>query len=448
MEREHPREPAMTVIRLLLLAAGLCALDARAAEYLELDHFHLIDGTGAAEREVGRLVARDGVIVAIDDQGAAPRPEPGSTWTRIDLDGAWVMPGLIDTHVHVARFDDTLAQAEKILREAVRGGVTGVRDMGGDARSLAEIDRAMAAGEFVGPHLLYSALFGGPGIFEGPPISQMAVGHEPGHAPWARALTEGDDVRAAVAEARGTGAGNVKVYGNLAPELARQLIVESRRQGLLSAAHATVFPTAPGQLVDAGIGSLAHAPYLVWAAVDKVPDDYGARIAGPWKTVPPDHPKLRALYKAMAAHGVLLDATLYVYKAMNNYAPGLHMDWADDAFAWGAQATRLAHEAGVRVTTGTDWFEPREGELPHTHEEMALLVEAAGFSPMDAIVAATRNGAAALGLEETTGTVQVGKQADLLVVNADPLADIRNSTRIRMTVRAGTVLKPIYPDQE
>lgn len=245
----------------------------------------------------------------------------------------------------------------------------------------------------------------------------------------------------------GTGAGNVKVYGNLDAALATRLTAEARRQGLLTAAHATVFPARPGDLVAAGIGSLAHAPYLVWEAVAKVPEDYGARIAGPWKTIPPDHPKLLALYRRMAERGVFLDATLYVYHSMKNFAPDMHVEWADAAFAWGAQATRLAHQAGVRVTTGTDWFEPRAGELPHTHQELALLVEQAGFTPMEAIVAGTGNGAAALGIDKITGTIEVGKQADLLVLAADPLVDIHNTTRIRMTVRAGTIVAPEQPAQ-
>jgi imidazolonepropionase-like amidohydrolase len=320
--------------------------------------------------------------------------------------------------------------------------VTGVRDMGGDARALAEIERGMGAGEFVGPHLVYSAMFGGPGIFKGGPTAELSPGRAPGSAPWARALTADSDLREAVAEAKGTGAGNVKVYGNLDAGLATRLIAEARKQGLLTAAHATVFPARPGDLVTAGIGSLSHAPYLIWEAVDPVPDDYGARIAGPWQTIPPDHPKLLALYRRMAERGVFLDATLYVYKAMHDFAPDMHVEWADAAFAWAAKATRLAHAAGVRVTTGTDWFEPRQGELPHTHDELALLVEKAGFTPMEAILAGTRNGATALGIEATTGTIEIGKQADLLVLEADPLVDIHNTTTIRMTVRNGVTVLP------
>jgi imidazolonepropionase-like amidohydrolase len=429
----------------LLFATLACiAGSATAADYLELTDFNLIDGTGAAEHHVARLLARDGVIVAIDTGNTSlPMPEPGAQLLRIDLHGGWVMPGLVDTHTHVARFPDTREHAERILRQAIRGGVTSVRDMAGDARALSDIERAMGAGEFIGPNLVYSALFGGPGIFIDGPTSQMASGRPPGGAPWARAVTDATDLRQVIAEAKGTGATNAKVYGNLDAALAKRLIVEARRQGMQTAAHATVFPARPSDLVAAGIGSLSHAPYLVWEAVDKVPADYGARTAGPWSTVPADHPRLLALYRSMARRGVFLDATLYVYKAMRNYSPQVKADWTDAAFAWAAKATRIAHAEGVQVTTGTDWFEPaRDGDMPHTHDELALLVEAAGFSPMEAIIAGTRNGAAAMGLGATHGTVERGKVADLLVLDADPLIDIHNTTRLRMTIRNGVPVTP------
>jgi imidazolonepropionase-like amidohydrolase len=390
-------------------------------------------------------VARDGRIVALDAAGSVPVAEPGDRWTRIDLGGAWVMPGLTDTHVHVARFEDAYPQAKKILDAAVRGGITAVRDMGGDARALAELERARARGEIRSPAIVSSALVGGADIFKDGPTAQMATGHEPGEAAWARRIDAKTDLVLAVAEAKGSGVGQLKIYGDVAPPLARQLIAQAHRQGLLAAAHATVFPTGPGDLVDAGIDSLAHAPYLVWEGADEIPADYRKRIDGPWATVPPDHPKLLALYRRMAERGVFLDATLYVYKAMNSYPGRPPQPWADTAFAWAAKATKLAHDAGVRVTAGTDWFEPgSDFELPHTHEELALLVEAAGFTPMQALVAGTRDGAAAMGLGDTRGTVEVGKAADLLVLEASPLEDIHNTQRIRMTVADGRVVLP-YP---
>lgn len=426
---------------LAVILAG-AAPSVPAATVLELVDFQLVDGTGAPVRQVRHLVASDGVIVAIDEAGEVPVAAKGDRWQRIDLGGAWIMPGLVDTHVHVARFPDTRAKAEQLLRTAVRGGVTSVRDLAGDARALADIERAIGAGEFTGPTVVYSAMFGGPDIFKQGPTAMMASGRPPGDAPWARMITSADELPRYVAQAAGTGARNIKVYGDLDDALATALIKEARRQGLLTTAHGTVFPARPSTLVEAGVGSLAHAPYLVWEAVDVVPDDYQQRIAGPWKTVAPDHPKLRALYARMAEKGTYLDATLWVFKAMNGYSPEINAPWAKDAFEWAAGAVRAAHRAGVKVTTGTDWFEPRdEWGLPHTHDELALLVENAGFTPMEAIVAGTRNGAEALGLGDVQGTLVVGKFADLVVLEANPVEDIHNTTKIRFVVRHGDVIE-------
>ncbi|TDR40806.1 imidazolonepropionase-like amidohydrolase [Tahibacter aquaticus] len=418
----------------VLLLAALPA-PALAEEWLELTGFQLIDGSGAVARPVQSMLVRDGRIVAIDGQGS--RPAAGARWTRIDLAGTWVMPGLIDTHVHVSNFADP-RKGERILRAALRGGVTAVRDLAGDTRSLGELERAIAVREWLGPDLVYSALFGGPDVFRNDPTSTMSPGRVPGQAPWGRQIDAGTDLRLAVAQARGTGAKNLKVYADLDARQVRAILREARAQGMQTTAHATVFPARPGDLVKAGVGSLAHAPYLIWEAVDTVPDDYSQRTKAPWDKVPADHPRLLALYRDMAERGVFLDATLYIYKSMKDFAPGrLETAWTDAALAWGAQATRLARAAGVRVTTGTDWFESRdEGGLPNTHAELALLVELAGFTPQQAIVAATRDGAAALGLDDQ-GSVEVGKLANLIVLDADPLADIHNTTRLRMTIKRG-----------
>ena len=105
--------------RLLVLVLLLVRAPAiHAAEYLELTDFQLVDGSGAPARPVKQLVARDGVIVMIDGQGEAPKPEADARWVRIGLNGAWVMPGLVANS----------------LGRAPRGGVTAVRDLAGDAR--------------------------------------------------------------------------------------------------------------------------------------------------------------------------------------------------------------------------------------------------------------------------------------------------------------------------
>ncbi len=103
---------------------------------------------------------------------------------------------------------------------------------------------------------------------------------------------------------------------------------------------------------------------------------------------------------------------------------------------------RLAYQNGVSITTGTDWFEPLEKELlPHTHEELSILVNQAGLTPMDAIVAASKNGAEALGIISERGTLEVNKAAALVVLNKNPLEDINHTRTIRFTLKNGVFME-------
>ena len=416
---------------------------ALAGEVVELRDVRVVDHQSDQARQVERLWIDDGQIVAIDDQGQPPQQEQATSWLTLDLKGAYLMPGLIETHVHVARFPDTRNKAERILRGALRWGVTGVRDLAGDARALTDLQRAAAVDGLLLPELQFSAVLAGPAVFSRGPLAEMAQGFPAGQAAWTRSIEPTTDIRLAIAEARGSGAGNIKLYGNLDAAQVKALTAEAHRQGLKVTAHGTVFPARPSDLVAAGVDSLAHVPYLVWQAADQVPADFGQRSAGAWDTVAPDHPAIRALFRQMAKSEVSLDATLWVFKAMNNFSPDHQVPWADQAFQWGAAAVRVAREEGVSVTTGTDWFEPRnEWEPPNTAEEVVLLVEAAGFSPREAIAAATFNGAKALGWGDRLGSIEVGKQADLLLLAENPLQDIQNIRSVQRVFRRGRLVQP------
>ncbi|GAB4186214.1 MAG: amidohydrolase family protein [Wenzhouxiangellaceae bacterium] len=436
----------MPRIQLILIGISLFftpTIDA--AEWLILEDLQLIDGTGSPPRHHARMVIREGRIIALQQKAGDDPAVSAAAYdavTRINLAGAWVIPGLIDTHVHVARFPDARNEAERILRLAISGGVTSVRDLGGDARSLADLSRALGRGEWIGPTIAYSAVYGGLSLFDDERISGFARGYDLGQSPWAYAVDAETNLEQAIAASRGSGVHGVKIYGNLPAALTTTIIQAAKAQGLQSWAHATVFPSGPLDLVEAGVNSLSHAAYLVWAAVDEIPDDYSARIKGPWTEIAADHPRLIALYQQMAARQVSLDATLYVYEQMKNFSPQVDASWTGEAAAWGAQAVAAAHAHGVAITTGTDWFEPRPGELPHTHDEMALLVEKAGLAPMEAIVAATRNGAHALGIAEQRGTLEVGKAADLLVLEENPLTDISHTRHFKLVVKDGQLIRP------
>src|SRR5262249_17670999 len=146
----------------------------------------------------------------------------------------------IDAHAHNATEpsgDDRRSVVEARLKRTLRGGVVAVRDMGGDARALADLARAAAAGDIESPEIRYSAIMAGPDFFSDPRVLASSAGVKPGAAPWARALTDSTDLRQIIAEAKGTGATAIKMYADIGSELAKRATAEAKRQGLHVWAH-------------------------------------------------------------------------------------------------------------------------------------------------------------------------------------------------------------------
>jgi len=411
-------------------------LPAAAGRSLALTHATIIDGTGAPPRAGMTIVMRDGRIAAVYPDGAQPLP---SDATERSAAGKFVLPGLIDAHVHNATNpsgDDRRSIVEQRLRNALLGGVVAVRDMGGDARALADLARAAAAGDIESPDIHYSAIFAGPAFFADPRVLASTVGYVPGTAPFGRAITDTTDLRQAVAEARGAGVTAVKMYAALDGATAKRIAAEAKRQGLRVWSHFALFPARPSEMVAAGVDVVSHADMAAWEVAPQMPT-YVQRMRVD-TTAAPDSPAIQRLFAAMHEHGTILDATLWVYRPPVN-APDTSIARRRERRA--IAYTRAAHAAGVRIDAGTDDMGANgSGDLPHIHDEMALLVSA-GLTPMEAIVAATATSAIASGFEHDHGTITAGKAADLLVLDADPTVDIHNTTRIAYVVRRGRVLE-------
>jgi imidazolonepropionase-like amidohydrolase len=291
------------------------------------------------------------------------------------------------------------------------------------------------SGEISGPSLYYSALMAGPAFFADPRVLAASVGYAPGQAPWMQSVTQETDLVRAVARAKGTGATAIKLYAALDGALAARIAEEARRQGLRTVAHATVFPGKPGELVDAGIDMLAHTPYLIWEA-SAPSDSFQLRGRGDFVHVPPTSPVIEHLLERMRDRGTMLNPTLWVFA--ENQRP-------DSVTAlrtpWMYAVTKRAYELGIPLVAGTDGLFSRDS-LPTIHRELELLVTKAGLTPIAAITSATRNGARAIGIEKTYGTIEAGKTADLLLLDRNPADDIRNTRRIRVVVKNGAVVSP------
>jgi imidazolonepropionase-like amidohydrolase len=404
---------------------------ARDDSLVALTHVTVIDGTGAPPRADRTLLLQAGRIAA---ELPSDSTQPPADAKVLDMRGRWVIPGLIDTHVHLATDPSAGDRRDLVvqrLRNALHGGVTTVRDMAGDARSLAELSRAALVSDIESPAIYYAALAAGPEFFSDERVLAVSRGLKPGQAPWARTVTARTDWRQMVAEARGTGATAIKVYAAVSAPVLRPLVREAHRQHLLVWAHATLFPARPSEVVEAGVDVISHASLLAWETAAQIPGVNERRRVEPPSV---DDPRIQRLLREMTRRGTLLDATLFV---MGDAPPKIRQ--------WCAEVTRAAWAAGVPISAGTDSIGvDAPGTLPNIHDELRLLVEA-GIPPLAAITAATRNGARAIGIESSRGTIAPGKAADLVVLSADPVADIRHTRDIVLVFRNGIRYAPLSP---
>ena len=154
----------------------------------------------------GDVLIKDGIIEEVFHHENSQIPDEGRV---INLQGKFLIPGLIDNHVHITH--GTLAEAEENLKIALKHGITGVRDMGGDGRMLTLLQKNMAIGETVGSDVFFSTIIAGPDFFKNDPRpQQVAKGAIAGEVPWQRAITHDSDFRQVIAEAKGLGVTAIK----------------------------------------------------------------------------------------------------------------------------------------------------------------------------------------------------------------------------------------------
>jgi imidazolonepropionase-like amidohydrolase len=395
----------------------------------------LIDGTGAAPVRDTAVVIRDGRIEAVTTAGANTWPTNAEI---ADVSGMTVLPGLIDCHDHMAlhgydlarrwNLDEpastrTLRTAQAIQRTLAQG-YTAVRDAGGlDAGFRQAVDEGLIRGPRLYTAITIISPIGGIGDRVAPSGHECLVPSDPALP---RGIARGvDDVRNVVRTMVRAGADVIKCAttggassrkGHGPRDAAFTL---DEMNALVDEAHALgrkVMCHALGGrglriALEAGVDSIEHGCYL-----DEDPE----------------------LIPMMVEKGIVFVPTLLVYEFHRDSKSPHVKERARALQAHHVEAVQRALAAGVKVVAGTDagghGHPPNAGELP--------LLVAAGLTPMQALRAATGWAAECLGIERELGTLEKGKLADLVVVDGDPLADLRILTdlaRIRLVVKGGVV---------
>jgi imidazolonepropionase-like amidohydrolase len=390
------------------LAAPACAQTAVTA----LEGARLIVGDGRTIENATLVI--DGPRIAQAGSAADVRVPAGAT--RVNLSGKTVMPTLIDTHVHLSPTRERLVLD---LKRRAYYGVSAVLSMGTDNIALLPMRSEIIPGAA-------RFLSAGRGVTM-PEPGRITVPH------W---ITTEAEARKAVEDVAGNNADIVKIwvdtrdgkYKKLTPELYAAIIDEAHKRGLRVSAHIFEMEDAKG-LMRAGVDAFAHG------VRDRDIDDETLAMFK-------QRPNL-ILTPNLPARGVKTDLSWLREGMPGDTVDNLEKANTDRPQAqafFGIQARNLAklNAAGVRITLGTDGNRPWG-----PHEEMEDMV-IAGMTPMQVIVAATRNGAEFLRLADT-GTLQAGKSADFIVLDANPLDDIANTRRISAVYLRGAAVDRSQP---
>jgi len=452
--------------RLFFIVLSIFFLLTQCAEkksLLILENVTIIDGTGNLPQPSSDIFIEGGKIIRICKTGKFEYQEDAEVLT---LNNKYVIPGLIEMHAHMygPRY------YEEVNKTLLAFGITTVRNPGASAEEIVAFRKRLVSGEITGPRIFTAGW-----LIDGPesPFDYIKVKTE-------------EEIREAVRRQAKVGVDYIKLYTSLTPSLVKAAIDEAHALGLEVIGHLgyTSWTFAANVGIDALLHSAMAAPLWELMPVEKRDRFYD--LANPTRNFNPDlfkewgesfdidGPEMEKLTKALVDNNVVVDPTLVMMEAMiwgndssykeilePDFAPNDFTDewrnnklhpytswWSDEAFYEAqklfsvfSEIVKRFYENGVLITAGTDVGNPWITPGVSLHREFELLVKA-GIPPLEVLKIATYNGAKALHILGETGTVEVGKQADLVILDSNPIDNIKNSRNIEYVLNKGEIYKP------
>jgi hypothetical protein len=396
----------------------------------------------------GRTIVIEGDKIKAVGTPEQPVEIPQGVVRILDAKGKFIVPGLIDAHVHlVHRLNFAHVTGDEILPLFLLHGVTTVRDTGDEIVAQTLVARHAEAN----PHLC-------PRVFR---CSGLIDGNPPIHRDIGIGVSDPLQVKRLIDDMAAWGVTTVKIYAGTGRGVGRSVIEEGHRRDKVVTGHLSSY-AAPEAVAD-GIDCLEH----ITSVFDFVIPREVRQQADHRSRVDLDNPQAKSLIALLAKRQVMVNPTLTVFRNMlllseldevrnhpdvalvperlrsywHSFWPGQSPTTRDrrrKEFQKYQELVGLLYRAGVPLLAGTDAPEPFCPPGAGLHQELELLVES-GLTPAAALQAATLNNARALKQQEQLGSLEVGKLADLIVLSADPLADIRNTRKIEWVVRGGRV---------
>jgi hypothetical protein len=418
----------------------------------------VIDGCAVFDPVAGKLLPERTIAIRGEEiiAVAGPGEAVGATADaeRINGTGKFALPGFVDAHVHLVHvLDFAQVTGDEVLPLYLAAGVTSVRSTGDEIVAATLVARAAAAHPASSPRVFTCS----PLLDADPPI----------HRDVGRAVTDPAQVPAVLDELQRWNVTTVKIYAGTPRNVGRAIVDEGHRRGMFITAHLGKY--AAQDAVADGIDCLEH----IWSVFNYVIPPQVVGHQGHRASLNLDNPLCEALVAELARRKTYVDPTLVVFRNMillcdepevrdsvdNALAPrrlrdfwpvylqragcpqGGPLENRRREFAKYQELTGKLYRAGVPLLVGTDSPEPQVTPGFSLHQELELLV-GSGLTPAAALTAATLTGATVLRQDKRLGSIAPGKLADIVLLSANPLDDIRNTRRIELVIRGGKVCRP------